>query len=119
MLGGGDLSYGLVVFHFSYEEVKRAVVLSFRFCFLHSSHSMRLFVPRNKQPMITKENKTKKGPRDGIFMQPCKYFAILKILQYDYALLSLHTLVLYDRLRSKNPETIVIVSTGRPNIALL
>ena len=53
-------------------------------------------------------------PRDGIFTQPSKYFSIFKILQYDYALLSLHTLLLYESLRSKNPETIVIVSTGRP-----
>ena len=58
-------------------------------------------------------------PRDRIFTQPSKYFAILKILQYDYALLSLYTLLLYESLGSKNPETIVIVSTGCPNIGLL
>ena len=52
-------------------------------------------------------------------MQPSKYFSILKILQYNYALLSLHTLFLYESLRSKNPETIVIVSTGHSNIELL
>jgi len=28
-------------------------------------------------------------------------------------------LLLYESLRSKNPETIMIVSTGRPNIELL
>ena len=65
------------------------------------------------------QKKKKKRPRDRIFTQPAKYFAILKILQYDYALLSLHTLCLYESLRSKNPETIVIVSMGRPNIGLL
>ena len=57
--------------------------------------------------------------RDRIFTQPSKYFSILKILQYDYALLSLRTLLLYESLRSKNLETIVIVSTGCPNIGLL
>jgi len=58
-------------------------------------------------------------PRDRIFTQPSKYFSILKILQYDYALLALYTLLLYESLGSKNPETIVIVSTGRLNIELL
>ena len=43
----------------------------------------------------------------------------LKILQYDYTLLSLHILLLYEILLSKNPETIVIVSTGCSNIGLL
>jgi len=52
-------------------------------------------------------------------MQPSKYFSILKILQYDYTLLSLHTLLLYEILSSKNPETIVIVPTGRSHIGLL
>jgi len=46
-------------------------------------------------------------------------FLYFKILQYDYRLLSLHTLLLYESLSSNNPETIVIVSTGRPNIELL
>jgi len=71
--------------------------------------------------MITKKKKKKKKnrPRDRIFTQPSKYFSILKILQYDHALLSLHTLLLYESLRSKNLDTIVIVSTGRPNIGLL
>ena len=49
-------------------------------------------------------------------LSTCLYF---KILQYDYTLLSLPTLLLYESLRSKNPETIVIVSTGRSNIELL
>jgi len=31
----------------------------------------------------------------------------------------LHTVLFYASLRSKNPETIVIVSTGRPNLELL
>jgi len=70
--------------------------------------------------MITKKEKKKeKRPRDRIFTQPSKYFSILKILQYDYALLSLHTLLLYESLSSQNLETIVIVSTGRLNIELL
>jgi len=34
-------------------------------------------------------------------MQPFKYFSIPKILQYNYVLLSLHTLLLYESLRSK------------------
>jgi len=46
-------------------------------------------------------------------------FLYFKILQYDYSLLSLHTSHLYESLRYKNPETIVIVSTGRQNIGLL
>jgi len=46
-------------------------------------------------------------------------FLYFKILQYDYALLSLHTLLLYESLRSKNLETIVIVLTGCPNTELL
>jgi len=93
----------------------------YRFCFLHSLCCMRLFVPRKNEPMITKtkKRKEKKRPRDRIFTQPSKYFSILKILQYDYALLSLHTLILYKSLRSKNPETIAIVSTGCPNLGLL
>jgi len=69
--------------------------------------------------MITKKKEKKRGPRDRIFTQPSKYFSTLKILQYDYALLSLHILLLYEILSSKNPETIVIVSTGHPNIGLL
>jgi len=80
---------------------------------------MRLFVPKNNECMITKKRKKQNRPRDRIFTQPSKYFPILEILQYDYALLSLHTLLLCESLRSKNPETIVIVSTGRPNIELL
>jgi len=56
---------------------------------------------------------------DRIFTQPSKYFSILKILQYNYALLSSRTFLLYKSLRSENPETIVIVSTVRPNIELL
>ena len=58
-------------------------------------------------------------PRDRIFMLPSKYFSILKILLYDYHLRFLHTLLLYESLRSKKPETIVIVLTGRLNIRLL
>jgi len=46
-------------------------------------------------------------------------FLYFKILQYDYILLSLSTLLPYERLRSTNPETIVIVSTGHLNIELL
>jgi len=58
-------------------------------------------------------------PRGRIFTQPSKYFSIPKILQYDYSLLSLPTIRFYESLRSKNLETIVIVSTGCPNIELL
>jgi len=61
---------------------------------------MRLFVPRNNERMISKE-KRKKEPRDRIFTQPSKYFSILKILQYDYELLSLYTLLIYESLGSK------------------
>ena len=53
--------------------------------------------------MITKKKKKKKPLRDRIFTQPSKYFSILKMLQYDYALLSLHTLLIYKSLRSKEP----------------
>jgi len=52
-----------------------------------------------------KKRDKKNRARDKIFTQPSKYFSILKILQYDYALLSLHTLLLYQSLCSKNPET--------------
>jgi len=70
--------------------------------------------------MITKKKqKREKRPSDRIFTQLAKYFSILKILQYDYALFSLHTLFLHKSLLSKNPETIVIVSTGLPNTGLL
>ena len=48
-----------MVFDFSHEEVKRAVVLSYRLCFLHSSRCMRLFVPSNNECMITKEKEKK------------------------------------------------------------
>ena len=41
-------------------------------------------------------------------------FLYFKILQYNYALLSLHTLLLYESLRSKNLETIVISLDGPP-----
>jgi len=67
--------------------------------------------------MITK--KKKNWPRDSIFTQLSKNFSMLKILQYDYYLLSLPTFLLHESLHSKNPESIVIVSTGRPNIGLL
>jgi len=46
--GGADFSYGLGVFDFSHEEVKRAVVCIYRFFSLHSWRCIRLFVPRNK-----------------------------------------------------------------------
>ena len=68
--------------------------------------------------MITKK-KEKKRPRDRIFAQPSKYFSVLQILQYDYTLLLLHTLLLYESLRPTNWGTIVIVSTGRQNIELV
>ena len=74
---------------------------------------------KKKKKAKRKKKKEKNRPRDRIFTQPSKYFSILKILQYDYPLLSLHKLLLYQSLRSKNLETIVIVSTGRPNIGLL
>jgi len=83
---------------------------------------MRLFVPKNNERMITKikkREKKKKRPRGRLFTEPSKYFSTLKILQYDYVLLSFYTLLLYQSLRLKNPETIVIVSTGRSNIELL
>ena len=80
---------------------------------------MRLFVPRNNERMITNKKKKKQQPRDRIFTQPSKYFSILKILKYDYILLALHILILYEMLSSKNPETIVIVSMGRSNIGRL
>jgi len=73
----------------------------------------------NNDLIKNKKRKKKKGPRGRIFTQPSKYFSILKILQYDYALPSLHTLLLYESLSPKNLETIVIVSTGCPNIGLL
>jgi len=60
VLDGADFSYGLGVFDFSHEEVKRAVDLSYRFCFLHSSCYMRLFVPRSNERMITKKKKKKR-----------------------------------------------------------
>ena len=75
--------------------------------------------------MITKEKtkkekkKKEKRPRDRILTQPSKYFSMLKILQYDYSLLSLHKLLLYESLRSKNHETSLIVSTGYTNRGLL
>jgi len=65
--------------------------------------------------MITKKKKKekqKKRPRDGIFTQPSEYFSILRILQYDYSLLSLQTLLHKESLRSKNPDTIVISLEG-------
>ena len=74
---------------------------------------------KKKRKKRKKRKKEKKRPRDRIFTQPSKYISILKILQYDYALLSLHIFLLYESLRSKNPETIVIVSTGCSNIELL
>jgi len=65
---------------------------------------MRLLVPRNNERMIAKKKKKKKRPRDRIFTQPSKYFSILKILHYDYSLLSLpKTLLPYKSLRSKEP----------------
>ena len=46
MLGEGGFFYGFGVFDFSYEEVKQAVVVTYRFFSLHSSHCIRLFVPK-------------------------------------------------------------------------
>ena len=48
MLGEGGFSYGFGVFDFSHEEGNRAVVVTYRFFSLHSSHCIRLFVPKNK-----------------------------------------------------------------------
>jgi len=65
---------------------------------------MRLFVPKNNERMITKKkNEKKKTTKSWIFTPPSKYFSILKILQYDYLRLSLHTLLLYEKLISKEP----------------
>jgi len=119
VLGEGGFFYGLGLFDFSYEEVKRAVVLIYGFFSLHSSRCIRLFLPKTNNTLYKKKKKKKNRPRDRILTQPSKYFSILMILQYDYYLLSLHTLLLYESLRSKSRETIVRVSTGRPNIGLL
>jgi len=61
------------------------------------------------------------GSDQGIGSSPnhLSTFLYFKILQYNYTLLSLPIILLYERLRSKNPETIVIVSTGHSNIELL
>ena len=70
--------------------------------------------------MITIKKKKKKTDQEiGSSRNHLSTFLYFKILQYNYALLSLSTLPLYERLRSKNPETIVIVSTGHSNIELL
>jgi len=64
MLSEADFSYGFREFDFSHEEVQPAVDLAYRFCFLHSSCYMRLFVPRNNEHIIinTKnKEKTTKG----------------------------------------------------------
>jgi len=60
---------------------------------------------RNNEPIITKKKKKREKirPRERIFTQPSKYFSILKILQYDYDLLSLYTLLLYESLHSTEP----------------
>jgi len=68
------------------------------------------------------DNKKKKEKNDqeiGSSRNHLSTFLYFKILQYDYTLLSLPTLLLYKRLSSKNPDTIVIVSTGHSNIELL
>jgi len=72
---------------------------------------MRVLVPTKY--MIKIYIYIKYQPRDRIFTQPSKFFSILK-LQYHYSLLSLHTLLIYQSLRSKHPETIVIVLMGKP-----
>jgi len=46
VLGQGGFSYGFGVFDFSHEEVKRAVVVTYRFFSLHSSRCLRPFVPK-------------------------------------------------------------------------
>ena len=68
--------------------------------------------------MITKKKK-ENDQGIGSSRNHLSTFLYFKILQYDYTLLFLPTLPLYESLRSKNPETIVRVSTGRPNIGLL
>jgi len=50
VLGEGGFSYGFGVFDFSHEEVKRVVVLTYRFFSLHSSRCIRLFVPKTNNP---------------------------------------------------------------------
>jgi len=46
VLGEGGFSYDFGVFDFSYEEVKRAVVVTYRFFSLYSLCCIRLFVPK-------------------------------------------------------------------------
>jgi len=46
VLGEGGFSYGFGVFDFSYEDVKRAVVVTHRFFSLHRSRCIRLFAPK-------------------------------------------------------------------------
>jgi len=74
--------------------------------------------------MITKKKRKKKKDKKndqgiGSSRNHLSTFLYFKILQYDYTLLSLPTLLLYERLHSKNSETIVIVSTGHSIIELL
>ena len=46
VLGEAGFSYGLGVFDFSHEAVKQVVVVTYRFCSLHSPCCLRLFVPK-------------------------------------------------------------------------
>jgi len=44
--GEGGFSYSLEVFHFSHEEIKQVVVVTYRFFSLPTSGCIRLFVPK-------------------------------------------------------------------------
>jgi len=81
---------------------------------------MRLFVPKNNERMITKKKKKEKNDQ-GVGSSR-NHLSTFLYLRYGNAITFLHPfyiLLLYKSLRPKNPETIVIVSTGRSNIGLL
>jgi len=57
---------------------------------------MRLFVPKNNERMITKKKKKKHDQGIGSSRNHLSTFLYFKILQYNYTLLSLSTLLLYE-----------------------
>jgi len=113
---GKFLLWSRGVWFFLWRGEAGGMIFAYRFFISIASAAWVFCTFKHNNDLITKKKKEKekKQRRDRIFRQPSKYFSILKVLQYDYALLSLHTLLLYEPLRSKEPGDYCDTLNGPP-----
>ena len=107
---------------FSHEGVKQVVGLLVGFVFAIARAACS-FLYLNNEYMITKKKKKKekKKKSDQEIGSSRNYLSTFLYIRYcnTITLYIIYTPLLYESLGSKNPETIVIVSTGDTNIELL